>query len=56
VDLNCVTPEVIAAGEATVKENHRVAVNDRAARPDMGHGSAHHIVHVFLQFLKYLIE
>ena len=40
-----VTPEGIAAGEAIVKENRRVTVNDIAAHLDMSHGSAHHIVH-----------
>ena len=38
------TPEAIAAVEATVKENRRVTVNEIAARLDMSHGSAHHIV------------
>jgi hypothetical protein len=50
-----VTPEAIAAVEETVKENRHVAVNDIAAHLDMSHGSAHHIVHDFLLFLKYLI-
>jgi hypothetical protein len=50
-----VTPEAIAAVEETVKENRRVAVNDKAAHLDMSHGSAHHIVNDFLQFHKYLI-
>ena len=40
-----VTPEGIAAGEAIVKENRRVTVNEIAAHLDMSHGSAHHIVH-----------
>jgi len=39
-----VTPEAIAAVEATVKENRRVTVNEIAAHLDMSHGSAHHIV------------
>jgi len=39
-----VTPEVIAAGEANVKEKRRVIVNEMAAHLDMSHGSAHHIV------------
>jgi hypothetical protein len=51
-----VTPEAIAAVEETVKENRRVAVNDTAAHLDMSHGSAHRIVHDFLEFLKYLIN
>ena len=38
------TPEAIAAVEATVKENRRVTVNEIAARLDMSHGSAHNIV------------
>jgi hypothetical protein len=50
-----VTPEAIAAVEATVKENRCVAVNYIAARLDTSRGSAHHIVHDFLQFHKYLI-
>jgi len=40
-----VTPETIAAVEDIVKENRRVTVNEIAAHLDMGHGSAHHIVH-----------
>ena len=47
-----VTPEVIAADEATMRENRRVTVNEIAAHPDMSHGSAHHIVHDVLQFNK----
>jgi len=39
-----VTPEVIAAVEAIVKENRRVTVNEMAAHLDMSHGSTHHIV------------
>jgi hypothetical protein len=42
-----VTPEANAAVEAIVKENRRVTVNEKAARLDMSHGSAHHIVHDF---------
>ena len=40
-----VTPEGIAAVEASVKENRRVTLNEIAAHLDMSHGSAHHIVH-----------
>jgi len=40
-----VTPEAIAAVEAIVKENRRIAVNEIAAHLDMSHGSEHHIVH-----------
>jgi len=40
-----VTPEAIAAIEATVKENRRVTVNETAAHLDVSHGSAQHIVH-----------
>ena len=47
-----VTPEAIAAVEAIVKENRFVTVNEIAARLDMSHGSAHHIVHDVLQFHK----
>jgi hypothetical protein len=39
-----VTPEAIAAVEATVKENRRATVNEMAAHLDMSHGSAHSIV------------
>jgi hypothetical protein len=39
-----VTPEVIAAVEAIVKENGRVTVNEIAVHLDMSHGSAHHII------------
>jgi ribosomal protein S25 len=46
-----VTPEGIAAVEATVKENRCVTVNEIAAHMDTSHGSAHSIVHDFLQFL-----
>jgi DNA-binding IclR family transcriptional regulator len=47
-----VTPEVIAAVEAIVKENRRVTVNEIAAHMDMSHGSAHRIVRDVLQFFK----
>jgi len=47
-----VTLETIAVVEAIVKENRRVTVNEIAARLDMSHGSAHHIVHDVLQFHK----
>jgi len=47
-----VTPESIATVEAIVKENHHVTVHETAARLDMSHGSAHHIVHDALQFHK----
>jgi hypothetical protein len=50
-----VTPEAIAAVEATVKENRRKKVNEIAAHLDMSHGSAHHIAHDVLQFHIYLI-
>jgi len=40
-----VTPEATAAVEASVKEIHRVTVNEIAAHLDMSHGSAHRIVH-----------
>jgi hypothetical protein len=43
--LRVVTPEVIAAVEAIVKENRRVTVNEIAAHLDISYGSAHHIVH-----------
>ena len=47
-----VTPEVIAAVEAIVKENRCVTVHEIAAHLDVSHGSAHHIVHDVLQFHK----
>jgi len=47
-----VTPEVIAAVKAIVKENRRVTVYEIAAHLDMSHGSAHHIVHDVLQYHK----
>jgi len=47
-----VTPEVIAAVEAIVKENGHVTVNEIAVHLDMSHGSAHHVVHDVLQFHK----
>ena len=50
-----VTPEATAAVEAIMKENSRVTVNEIAANLDMSHGSAHHIVHGFMQFHKCLI-
>jgi ribosomal protein S25 len=50
-----VTPEVIAAVEATVKENRGVTVKEIAAHLDVSHGSAQHIIHDVLQFHKYLI-
>ena len=40
-----VTPEDIVAVESSVKENHRVSVNEIAENLDMSHGSAHRIVH-----------
>jgi hypothetical protein len=51
-----VTPEANAGVETFVKENCRVTVNEIAAHLDMSHGSAHHIVHNFLQFHKYIIS
>jgi hypothetical protein len=47
-----VTSEAIAAVEAIVKENRCITVNEIAAHMDMGHGSAHHIVHDVLLFHK----
>jgi len=47
-----VTPEAIAAVKAIVKENRCVTVNEIATHMDMGHGSAHHIVHDVLQSHK----
>jgi len=47
-----VTPEGIAAVEAIVKENRLVTVNEIAAHLDVSHGSAHHTIHVVLQFHK----
>ena len=47
-----VTPKVIAAVGAIVKENRRVTVNEIAAHLDMSHGSAHHIARDVLQFHK----
>jgi len=47
-----VTPEAIAAVQATVQENRRVTVHEIAAHLDMSHGSAYHIVHDVLQFHK----
>ena len=49
-----VTPEAIAAVEAIVKEYRCVTVHEIGAHLDMGHGSAHHIVHDVLQFHKSL--
>ena len=46
-----VTPEAIAAVEATVKEIRRVTVKEIAAHLDSSHGSAHHIIHDVLQFI-----
>jgi len=46
-----VTPEVIAAVEATVKENRHVTVTEIAADLDLSHGSAHHIIHDVLKYL-----
>jgi hypothetical protein len=42
-----VTPEAIAAVEATMKENRCVTVNETATHLDMSHGSAHHTVYDF---------
>jgi hypothetical protein len=47
-----VTPEAIAPVDAIVKENCRITVHEIAARLDMSHGSAHHVVHDVLQFHK----
>ena len=46
-----VTPAVIAAVEATMKENRRITVKETAAHLDLSHGSAHHIDHDVLQFV-----
>jgi hypothetical protein len=51
-----VTPEANAAVETIVKENRRIRVNEITAHLNMSHGSAHHIIHDFLQFHKYLIN
>jgi len=40
-----VTPEAIAAVEATARENRRITMSEIATHLDMSHGSAHHIVH-----------
>jgi hypothetical protein len=45
-----VTPEAIAADEAIVKENRRVTVNEMAGHLDMGHGSAHRVVHDVIMY------
>jgi hypothetical protein len=47
-----VTPEVIAAVDAIVKENRHITVHEIAAHLDMSHGSAHYITHDVLQFHK----
>jgi len=47
-----VKPEAIVSVEAIVKEHRRVTVHKIAAHLDMSHGSAHHILHVVLQFHK----
>jgi ribosomal protein S25 len=47
-----VTLEVITAVTVIVKENRRVTVHEIAAHMDLNRGSAHHIVHDFLQFHK----
>jgi hypothetical protein len=51
-----VTPEAIAGVEAIVKENRCITVNEIVAHLYMSHGSAHCIIHDFLQFHKYLIN
>jgi hypothetical protein len=50
-----VTPEANAAVETIVKENRCLTVNEIAAHLGMSHESAHHIIHDFLHFHKYLI-
>jgi len=51
-----VTPEVIAAAGAIVKEIRRVTVKEIAAHRDMSHGSAHHIVRdIYLYIFKVFI-
>jgi hypothetical protein len=45
------TPESIAAAEATVMDNRRVTVTEIAANLNISHGSAHHI-HDVLKFRK----
>jgi len=47
-----VIPEAIPAVETIVKEYRCVTVHEIAEHLDMGHRSAHHIVHDVLQFLK----
>jgi ribosomal protein S25 len=46
-----VTPEVIAAVEAIMKENRCVTVNEIAAHLDMSHGLARRIVYEFSEVL-----
>jgi acyl dehydratase len=47
-----VTPESIAAAEAILMDNRRVTVNEIAAKLNIFHGSAHHIIHDVLKFRK----
>jgi hypothetical protein len=51
-----VTSEAIAAGDAIVKENSHLTLNEIAAHLDMSHGLAHHIIHDVQQLHKYLIN
>jgi len=51
-----VTPEAIAAVEATVKENRRVTLNEIAAHLDMSNGSVHHNIRdIYLYIFKVFI-
>jgi len=47
-----VTPEVMAAVEAIMKENRHITVHEIAAHLHMSHGSTNHIVHDVPQFHK----
>ena len=47
-----VTTEGIALHETIVKKCRCVSVNEVASRLDMNHGSAQHMVHEVMQFLK----
>ena len=51
-----VTPEVIAAVEAIVKENRRATGYEIAAHLDISDGSAHHIVHEVTVHLLFSIN
>ena len=46
------TPEMVAAVECLLRENHHIMLYEVVSELNMNHGSAHHIIHNMLGFRK----